>query len=62
MPAKSEKQRRFFGIVLAIKRGDIPKSYSPEAARIAKKLSVSKIREFAVKTVNPKKLLKALRK
>lgn len=49
MPSKSARQRRLFGIALAIKRGKLPCSYSDEACKIAKQLSEKKIREFAKK-------------
>lgn len=35
MPAKTEAQRKLFCIALSIKRGETPKTYSEEAARIA---------------------------
>lgn len=34
-PAVSEAQRRIFCIALAIKRGETPKTYSKEGARLA---------------------------
>lgn len=46
-PATSDKQRRLFAIALGIKRGQIPKSYSPEAAQMAKRMSERKLKEFA---------------
>lgn len=49
MPAKSEKQRKLFGIALSIKRGETPASYSPEASSIAESLSEKKIRKYAKK-------------
>lgn len=55
MPAKSEKQRRLFGIALAIKRGEARCSDYPEACKIAKSLTESKIREFAMKSKKKKK-------
>lgn len=47
MPAKSQKQQKLFGIALAIKRGELPKSYSKIALKLAKTLSEKKLREFA---------------
>lgn len=47
MPAKSQVQQKLFGIALAMKRGEVPYSYSKEAAKIARSLSEEKIREFA---------------
>jgi len=55
MPAKSEKQRRLFGIALAIKRGEARCSDYPEACKIAKSLTENKIREFAMKSKKKKK-------
>jgi len=55
MPSKSEKQRRLFGTALAIKRGETPASYSPEAARIARTMSEKEIREFAKRPRRRKK-------
>lgn len=34
-PATSEAQRKLFCIALSIKRGETPKTYSEEAAKIA---------------------------
>lgn len=45
-PAVSEKQSNLFGIALAIKRGNIKPSYSPEAAKIADSMSEQQIKEF----------------
>ncbi len=59
MPAVSERQRRLFGIALRIKRGELPRSYSPEAARLADSMSERKLREFAKRT---KKKAKGKRK
>lgn len=49
MPAVNEKQRRLFAIAEAMKKGRTKKSYSPQAAKIAKSLSVPKIKEFTGK-------------
>lgn len=49
MPAVNESQRRLFAISEAMKKGKVKKSYSPAAARIAKTLSIPKIREFTGK-------------
>lgn len=46
MPAKSEKQRKFMGIVKAIQSGDLPKSYSKKAADVAKTMSPSDVDDF----------------
>lgn len=46
MPAVNEKQRRLFAISESIKKGKTKKAYSSAAAKIAKSLSMPKIREF----------------
>jgi len=48
--AVSEKQRRLFGVALAMKRGKTPKTDTP-AGEIAENLSEEKIREFAKKPI-----------
>lgn len=45
MPAKSEKQRRFMGLVRAIQLGKA--TGSPQAQRAAKSMSPSQVRDFA---------------
>ena len=47
MPSVSKSQQRLAGIALAIKRGETPKSYSPQAAKMAKSMTVKELREFA---------------
>ena len=49
MPAKSKKQRRFMGIVHAIKTGKTKPSYSPAAAKAARSMSLKSIKHFARK-------------
>ena len=49
MPAVNDKQRALFAIAESMKKGKTKKSYSPEAARIAKSLSIPKIKEFTGK-------------
>lgn len=46
MPAKSVKQRRFFGIAESIKKGKTPASYSPAAAKVAKTMKLKAIRHY----------------
>ena len=46
MPATSEKMRRLFCVALSIKLGKMPKSYSPEAARLAKTMSLSQLSDY----------------
>lgn len=48
MPAISEKQRKFFGLVLAIKRGTAT-SASPMAKKAAGSISESDAKDFASK-------------
>lgn len=47
MPAISEGQRRLAGIALAIKRGETPRSYSKEAAKMADTMTEKQLREYA---------------
>ena len=47
MPAKSKVQRKFMGIALAMKKGKLKKSYSPEANKAAKSMSKKALRHFA---------------
>jgi hypothetical protein len=46
MPAKSVKQKRFFGIAESIKKGKTSSSYSPSAAKAAKTMKLKSIRHF----------------
>lgn len=46
MPATSEKQKKMFCIALEIKLGKRKKSYSPEAARMAREMTVSQLSDF----------------
>ena len=45
-PSRSEAQATLFRIAEAIKKGKVKKKYSPQAAKIAKTLATSKIKEF----------------
>lgn len=47
MPSVSKAQRKFFGIVNAIKKGELAKSYSKEAAKVARTLKDVAIKHFA---------------
>lgn len=47
MPAKSRVQRKFMGIAHAIKKGKLPKSISPEAAKVAKTMKAKELKHFA---------------
>jgi len=53
MPSVSDKQRRFFGMVLAAKRGQL-KNPSPEVKKTAGSVSEQSASDFA-STVQPKK-------
>jgi len=55
MPATSEAQRRAAGVALSIKRGQTPRSYSPEAARMADSMSEKQLRDFARKKKRTKR-------
>jgi len=46
MPATSESQRKLFCIALSMKRGDTPKSYSKQAAKMADTMSEDKLAEY----------------
>ena len=56
MPSISEKQRRKMGIALAIKRGKVPASYSPEAARMSKEMTAKQLRDYAKKRKRKRKI------
>jgi len=54
MPAKSERQRRLFGMALAYKRGEVslrelPKGVREDIKRIAKTMTEEEIRKYAKK-------------
>jgi len=51
VPSSSEKQRRLAGVALSIKEGKTPKSYSSEAAKMAKTMSRKQLEEFAKKPI-----------
>lgn len=60
MPAKSEKQRRFFGVVRAIQKGDkSASSASPAARKVAGSISAKDAGDFA-KSVAELKIKKAV--
>ena len=46
MPATSEAQRRLMCIALSIRLGKTPAKYSPEAAEMAKTMSLADLKEF----------------
>lgn len=46
MPAESIAQRKIMCIALSIKLGKTPASYSKEAARMAKEMSVKQLSDY----------------
>lgn len=58
MPAVSEKQRKLMAVALAIKRGELPRSYSKEASRLADSMSEQQLRDFAKKRTTKRKITK----
>lgn len=46
MPATSENQRTLFCIALAIKRGEQPKSYSAQAAKLAEENDEATLKDY----------------
>ena len=54
-PSKSSKQRKMMGIALSIKKGKALKSYSPEATKMAKTMTVKELELFASKPIVKKK-------
>lgn len=55
MPAKSPAQRKLAGIALSMKRSETPKSYSKQAAKMAKSMTVKELREYASKPARKRK-------
>lgn len=48
MPAKSESQRRFFGLVRGVQKGQVSKKkVGKKVARAAETMSVKSVRDFA---------------
>ena len=48
MPARSKQQQKFFGLALAVKKGDVPKSdVSKDVKDIVDKMSKKDIEDFA---------------
>ena len=54
MPSVSKSQRKLMGIALAIKRGETPKSYSKEAAKLAGSMSEKQLKDYAKKVKKEK--------
>ncbi len=46
MPANSESQRKLFCIALSIKRGETPKTYSKQAAKMASEMSEDELVKY----------------
>lgn len=49
-PIVSKAQKTLFGIARGIQKGEVPASYSPEAAKLAKSQSVEIIRSHLTET------------
>lgn len=49
MPAVSNKQQKFMGIVRGIQKGTVPKSYSKKAATVADEIDPGDAEDFAKK-------------
>jgi len=47
MPATTVTQQKLFGIALKIKRGNLPESYSPQAAKLADTMSEDDLKSYA---------------
>jgi hypothetical protein len=48
MPAESKKQRKFMGLALAVKRGNVsPDEVSEEVRRAAESMTEEELRDFA---------------
>lgn len=54
MPSTSEGQRKLFCLALSIKLGKTPASKSPEAAKMARDMSVSQLSDFCKSKVKEK--------
>ena len=46
MPATSKKQRTLMCIALSMKKGETPESYSAEAAKAAKSMTVQQLEDY----------------
>lgn len=51
MPATSKRQRTLMCIALSIKRGQTPRSYSAQAAKLADQMSEEQLREYCEQPV-----------
>ena len=50
-PATSKSQKTLFCIALSMKRGETPKSYSQQAAKMADTMSEDKLAEYCEKPI-----------
>ena len=55
MPSVSESQRKLFCVALAMKLGKTPKSYSPEAAKMAKEMTIEQLSDYCKSPVEKPK-------
>lgn len=51
MPATSKAQKTLFCIALAIKRGETPRSYSAEAAKMADSMTEEQLKDYCEQPV-----------
>ena len=51
MPATSERQKRLMCLSWAIKLGKVPASKSPQAAKLAKTMSLKDLEEFCTSPI-----------
>ena len=58
MPAKSEKQAKFFRVVKAIKKGDLPKNKGGKATKVAKDMTNKQINKYTKVAETIQKVLK----
>ena len=49
MPSVSESQRKLFCIALSIKKGETPKSYSKQAAKMAEQMTEEQLKDYCEK-------------
>jgi len=54
MPASSEKMRRLMCLALSIKMGKTPASKSPEAAKMAREMSLEDLSDFCRQPIKEK--------
>lgn len=54
MPAKSKRQKKLMCIALSIKRGETPRGYSEQAAKLADSMSEQSLTEYCESPVEKK--------